>query len=141
MEMKMAVAFRKRQPDDRPAYYRFCEAYLAMAERAKYRPAAPSDGCGHITISAAALAEPGRLEREAGQYAAGFLEEEDNRDFRIGCSDYRTNRALVYVIEAARNLCCGHAGNLTAVALLRMAIADVLNVEHERGRQRLTMAR
>jgi len=104
------------------------EAYLEMAKRARYRPAAPGDGWGHITLSEEQLVDPRLLEAEAISYAQGFLSEEDERTFWIGCSDFETNRALAYVIEAARCLCGGSAGNATALRLLRMAI-DEINAE------------
>jgi hypothetical protein len=37
---------------------RLREAYIAMSKRAKYRPAAPIDECGNITLSDEALADP-----------------------------------------------------------------------------------
>jgi hypothetical protein len=40
-------------------------------------------------------------------------------------SDYTTNRALVYTIEAARLLCCGASGVTHALKLLEMAVEEV----------------
>jgi len=42
---------------------------------------------------------------------------------RVGCSNFDTNRGLVYTIEAARAL-CGGSDDL-ALDLLRMAVAHV----------------
>jgi hypothetical protein len=37
---------------------RLREVYIAMSKRANYRPAAPIDGCGNITLSDEGLADP-----------------------------------------------------------------------------------
>ena len=79
---------------------RFAETYLMMA-RTGYRPAAPSDGLGNFQL------DEERLYREAAEYALKFNREEDGRSFRIGCSNYSTNRAYVLSIEAARLLASG----------------------------------
>ena len=84
---------------------RLREAYIAMSKRAKYRPAAPIDGCGNITLSDEVLADPQQLGKEAAHYATEFINE--GYRFWIGVSDFSTNRALVYTIESARNLCGG----------------------------------
>jgi hypothetical protein len=102
---------------------RYCEAYLRMAEEAHYRPKAPGDGMGNVSLSAKQLADRQRLEREAITYAQAFDAEEDERTFIIGCSEYQTNRALIFTIEAARAL-CGCAPDL-AIKLLTMAIDDI----------------
>ena len=44
---------------------RLREAYIAMSKRAKYRPAAPIDGCGNITLSDEVLADPQRCPSSA----------------------------------------------------------------------------
>ena len=41
-------------------FQRFRQAYMAMAKRAKYRPAAPGDGCGGIYLSKDELSKPPR---------------------------------------------------------------------------------
>jgi hypothetical protein len=110
---------------DRPRLERFYEAYLAMAEEARYRPAAPGDGCGHVYLTRAELRDPKQLEEEAVTYAVGFSNEEDTLKFYIGCTNFSTNRAFVWAIEAARNLAGGDAGNKTAIKLLEMAAAEV----------------
>jgi hypothetical protein len=108
-----------------PRLERFCEAYLAMAEKAKYRPAAPGDGCGHVYLTKAELRDRKRLEKEAVTYAVGFSNEEDTLKFYIGCSNFRTNKAFIWAIEAARQLAGGDEGNATAIKLLEMAAAEV----------------
>jgi hypothetical protein len=103
---------------------RFAQAYLMMA-RTKYRPAAPSDGFGHIQLTKDELNDQDRLYQEAVRYAAAFNREEDGLAFHIGCSDFRTNRAFVLTIEAARLLASGSDGNGPAVRLLRLAIKEI----------------
>ena len=102
---------------------RVYEAYLMMAEEARYRPAAPSDGFGNIQLSKKQLGDRQRLAKEAMVYARRFIDEEDGRAFNIGVSNYRTNRAFVYVIEAARCL-CGAADDVAAT-LLEMARDEI----------------
>lgn len=93
-------------------------AYRDMAARARYRPCAPSDGFGHITVPAAEL----DLDAECEAYARGWHAEESALQFVIGCCNFATRPATVYAIEAARNLCGGSGGNAVARRLLQMAI-------------------
>ena len=97
---------------------RFAETYLMMA-RTGYRPAAPSDGLGNIQL------DEERLYREAAEYAVKFNREEDGRSFRIGCSNYSTNRAYVLSVEAARLLASGSDGDQYAARLLKLAIEEI----------------
>src|SRR5262249_53301790 len=90
-----------------PKLTRFKEAYLRMARNARYRPNAPGDGLGNIGLSAEDLRDPVRLDEEAVAYAEKFCTEEDKDTFNIGCSDFETNRAFVWTIEAARCLAAG----------------------------------
>jgi len=94
-----------------------------MANLAWYRPQAPGDGCGSVSLTDDELRDPQRLENEATEYAARFCKADDDRQHRVGCSNFATNRGLVYIIEAARAL-CGGADDL-ALHLLRMAVADI----------------
>ena len=100
---------------------RIVEAYLKMADVARYRPAAPGDGMGSVYLTEEEIADPVRLSAEAAKYAQDFLSQEDSH-FTIGVSDSSTNRALVYAIEAARAL-CSPAPDL-AIALLQMAVEE-----------------
>jgi hypothetical protein len=111
---------------------RFADAYLRMASEAKYRPAAPADCCGTIQLSLEQLRDPERLRRESVQYAVQFLREENKDSFCIGCSDFRTNKAFAWTIEAARQLASGSSGNETALKLLQMAAREIRRVQ--RGR-------
>jgi hypothetical protein len=109
---------------------RIVEAYLKMAEEAKYRPAAPGDGMGNVYLTAEEIADPDILQKEAVKYADEFLREEDLH-FTIGVSDFSTNRALVYTVEAARAL-CGVNHDL-ASTLLKMAAEETRAAKKERG--------
>lgn len=95
---------------------RFADAYLRMAKEAKYRPMGPTNG---------ATADKSTLAAEARHYPETFLAEDNELTFRIGCTNYTTNRASVFVIEAARLLCSGDEFNPYAVRLLRMAIKEI----------------
>jgi hypothetical protein len=111
--------------NDRLLLNRYAEAYINMAKQAHYRPAAPGDGCGGIYLSDEELSDPQRLKREAQQYAVEFLRLEEGMNFHIGHADFSTNRALVYTIEAARQLCGGFLSRPYALKLLEMAQAEV----------------
>jgi hypothetical protein len=110
--------------------YRFAQAYLEMAKW--YRPQAPGDGFGHVLLSKKQCKEQDRLEREALDYGKRFRAEEDTRSFHIGCSDYRTNKAFMWTIEAARQLASGTDGDKTAIRLLKMAIKEARRAQLER---------
>jgi hypothetical protein len=119
-----------------PRLLRFREAYLLMVKHANYRPGAPSDGCGGIMLSLEEIRDPDRLETEALKYAVDFLREEDTHTFWIGCSDFRTNRAFLWAIEAARLLSSGDGGNVAAVKVLRMAANEVARVTRQLKKER-----
>jgi hypothetical protein len=116
-----------------PRHERYAEAYLAMAQQAKYRPEAPSDGLGNISLTDAELADQQRLAGEATTYAVRFGREDDACAFWIGCSNFRTNRAFVWAIEAARQLASGSDGEATALRLLRMARDEIKRAQCERS--------
>src|SRR5262245_35576522 len=113
-----------------PRVRRFADAYRAMARQAKYRPQAPSDGFGNIQLSATELEDPERLDREAEAYSRRFAAEEDDGSFRVGCSNFPTNRAFVWIIEAARLLASGTSGNEYAYELLNMAMPEIVGATH-----------
>jgi hypothetical protein len=91
--------------------------------KAWYRPAAPGDGMGSTYLTEDELVDPEKLNQEAAQYVARFIQQEDAGNFEIGISNYRTNRALVYAIEAAKELCS--AQDNVALRLLKMAIKEI----------------
>jgi hypothetical protein len=104
---------------------RYAEAYLRMAQDARYRREAPGDGCGGIHLSVGELRDPARLEQEAVAYALRFAKEEDTGSFCIGCSNFSTNRAFIWTIEAARTLAGGGEGDAIARKLLKMAVEEL----------------
>lgn len=94
------------------------ETYRRMTKKARYYPAAPSDGVGNIIGEI-------DVEAEAEKYAEHWWTEESSFDFFVGCCNFRTRPATVFAIEAARQMCGGDGGNITALALLKMAVADL----------------
>lgn len=54
-------------------------AYVQMAEEARYRPAAPSDGFGHITVPLEDL----DLDAEARAYARSWDRDEDAGEYWV----------------------------------------------------------
>lgn len=102
---------------------RFAEAYYLMAPF--YRPCAPGDGMGSIELSPEQLADPLRLRREAMTYAYTFDAEDEACLFNLGCTDFVTNRASVFTVEAARMLGSGSGHELTARRLLLMALVEL----------------
>jgi hypothetical protein len=81
---------------------------------------------GNIQLSREQLDDHERLYLEAVNYAVDFNRQEDSdKGFRIGCSDYVTNRAFVLSIEAARLLCSGGDGAGYAASLLKLTIEEI----------------
>ena len=117
---RLAKLFEK---PPRPSHIRFAEAYLMMATEALYRPQAPGDGMGSVNLTEEELMDHSLLLQEAVEYATRFRDEEDSLKFRIGISDFATNRAFVFTIEAARSL--AGANSELAAKLLEMAMRDV----------------
>lgn len=96
------------------------DAYKQMATKARYRPAAPSDGYGHITTPLKDL----NLNTEAKQYATHWwTHERDSIDYMIGCPSYEDRKAFIYIIEAARNTAA--VNRPTAIDLLQLAIQEL----------------
>jgi hypothetical protein len=100
---------------------RFTDAYLEMA--GFYRPQAPGDGMGNVHLSRDEAKNAYRLASEARTFAHRFMEEDDSRTFNIGCSNYTTNKAFVWTIEAAR--CLAGGDDETATKLLQMALQEI----------------
>ena len=96
-------------------------AYKLMATEAKYRPAAPSDGFGHITTPIERL----DLDEEAIRYAKHWWDEENAGKFRVGCADFPNRRAMVFCIEAARLLCGDDEAARYAKRLIRLAAREL----------------
>lgn len=95
------------------------DAYRQLAERANYRPGAPSDGHGTITVPVEEL----DLDREAHEYAVRWLAEERDGRFLIGCPDYSGGPLMVYLVEAARATCA--VNYVLAQELVTMAQAEL----------------
>lgn len=102
------------------------EAYREMAERAKYRPAAPSDGLGNITIPKEKL----NIEEESASYTPDWWKAEDDGAFHVGVPSYEGRKALIFLIEAARNVCSVRYD--MAIRLLEMATLELRRGEAER---------
>jgi hypothetical protein len=66
-----------------------------------------------------------RRDKEAAACAAMFCAEEDTGVFDIGCSNFESNRAFVWVIEAARCLAAGDSNHAFTRKLLWMAINEI----------------
>jgi len=115
---------------------RYAEAYIMMADGAKYRPQAPGDGFGNINLTDKQLAERSRLEAEAIQYGIGFAKDEEGDGFNIGFTRFETNRATVFAIEAAR-LMAG-CDDERALKLLGLATKELKTVIASRKRRGIT---
>lgn len=100
-------------------------AYKQMERVAHYRPQAPSDGLGNITVPLEEL----DLAAEALTYARRWWDEEDEGTFRVGCCNYPTRPAAIFAMEAVR--CLNAAMDDVALSLLRMAVLEV--EEHGNG--------
>lgn len=100
-------------------YTQVQEIYRRMAREARYRPAAPSDGLGNITVPLGQL----DLGREAAAYAEAWGREEQSLDFFLGCPSFGDRPALVFLVEAARLL--NGVERQGAAHLLRMALAEL----------------
>jgi hypothetical protein len=75
----------------------FAKGYKILAELG-YRPAAPSDGFGNITVPVAEL----DLEVEARAYAQAFEAMDQAMVWEAGCTDARLAAGAVLVLEAFR---------------------------------------
>lgn len=106
-------------------FNRYKEAYLEMAKRARYRPGAPSDGMGNIDMTDAEFRDPVILDREAAKYALGFLKQDDDMEYPLGCPHGPFNKAFFYAIETAQLLCGGVGAEEHALELLKMAIEEL----------------
>ena len=90
-------------PMNREVREQIHDAYRQMSDAAHYRPAAPSDGHGNITVPDEDL----DLEAECAKYARDWWREEDEQKFTIGCPDFSLRKTLIFCIEAATGLHTG----------------------------------
>jgi hypothetical protein len=104
------------------------DTYRRMAKEANYRPTAPSDGMGNITVPVPQL----NLEEEIEEYIADWWKDGEHGSIydAIGCANWPDRPALIFVIEAARCICGGTSlgdldGHWIARRLLLMALAEL----------------
>lgn len=102
----------------REVFDQIADTYRRMA-RMKYRPAAPSDGFGNITVPIREL----DIDQEVIDYAIAFRREEDSDDYFLGCPDFGDRPALIFTVEAARLL--NGQDHAKAARLLKAATADI----------------
>jgi len=100
-------------------------AYRLMASR-HYRPAAPCDALGTITVPVAEL----NIDQEIRKYASGWWQSEDERRFWIGCPNFPARVAMILTIEAARLMCS--CENDLADELLKLARDELRRAESRR---------
>lgn len=109
------------------------DAYKRMATEARYRPEAPSDGFGNITMPLEEL----DLDAEANAYAQRWWDQEEEATFLLGCANHRDRPPMIYALEAARLCCSGGDSPRFALQLAKMAVAELEQqlAEHKRGRR------
>lgn len=101
-------------------WQRIVEAYRGLASLG-YRPVAPSNGFGGITIPEREL----EVDVEGREYGQRFMKEEDEGAYRAGCTDPRSLRAAIWALEAFRLMNAGSFGGENIVPkLLRMAAEE-----------------
>lgn len=96
-------------------------AYRRMAIEARYRPAAPSDGLGNVTLPLEEL----DIDAEAQRYVADWWTQENAGSFAVGCANYPLRPAMIFALEAAR-LCCSTEDAVPfARRLLELALEEL----------------
>lgn len=76
--------------------------YHILAESARYRPAAPSDGCGSVLLDDKELRDPGILRDEATRYAIAFCEADEAMLHEVhGCVHSGLGIVQMLALEAA----------------------------------------
>jgi hypothetical protein len=98
-----------RDTPTREIFDQLAGTYRLMAGKGRYRPAAPSDGFGHITVPVRELS----MDAEIMDYAAQWWGEEESREWHLGCPTFDLRPAMVLAVEAAR-ACCGGDRELAA---------------------------
>jgi hypothetical protein len=88
---------------------------------------------GSVNLTEEELDDPVRLTEEADKYATEFMRQEDSH-FSIGVSDFSTNRALVYAVEAARALCTPDPD--LALARLELAVEETEGTKKKKKKKR-----
>lgn len=104
----------------------FRQAYLTMAQKARYRPEAPSDGLGNVLLDEDELADSAILADEADRFADAFAQgDQEMQHVTIGCVHFPFAKAQVYLLEAAKLCCAGHTAAPTIRQLLTLAAAEM----------------
>lgn len=91
------------------------DVYKRMADEARYRPGAPSDGFGNIT-------GPLDMAREQDTYATQWWADEENMTFFLGCPSYELRKTMILCVEAAR--ACASAQQELARKLIELALSE-----------------
>ena len=101
-------------------YEQIKQTYRRMVKEGKYAPMAPSDGMGGIIGDQ-------DTEAEAEAYVEAWWNEEGAPElsYSLGCPDWSRRPALIFAVEACRNLC--GINYTTAIKLLKMAVAELEN--------------
>jgi hypothetical protein len=108
------------------------KTYYRMAHEARYRPTAPGDGCGNVTIPLSQL----DLEDEAERFVRHFNKEEDEQRYWLGCPNYTQRSEFILLLEAAR-ACCSADPDL-ALSLAEMAVSNLrVQVQSRKQKPRL----
>jgi hypothetical protein len=94
-------------------------AYRILVD-CKYRPMAPSDGCGNIDPDYD-LDDWDNLEAEVEAFIQRVEDEDDMLTLAVGCPDYTDNVSYLVLIEALRHL-CGMGPRANTKAMLAAAI-------------------
>jgi len=118
LSMDKAPRNLERRPSARVAR-QIADVYARMAREVRYRPAAPSDGFGNITVPEDEL----DLGREQESYIASWWRQEDVRRYAVGCPAFPMRKVMILAIEAAR-ACCGGQYDL-ARPLLELALDEL----------------
>jgi len=115
----------KNQTNDRPGQRAETvdditrKTYFRMAAEARYRPKAPGDGHGNITVPLWKL----DIKDEAERYVRDFNKEEYEQIYDLGCPNYSQRSAFILLLEAAR-ACCSADPDL-ALDLAEMAASNL----------------
>jgi hypothetical protein len=107
-----------------PVYNQLIPVYKQVAEKVRYRPMAPSDGFGNITVPIEEL----DINREAHEFAIEWWAQENEGSFWIGYVDFQFRPALVYSILAMRLLAGAFEKQdvIKSMTLLVMAMRELI---------------
>jgi len=103
-------------------------AYRKMAE-VGYRPMAPSDGFGNVTVPEDEL----NLEKEAEVFVEHWWKQEETGNFDVGKCCFETRRISIYAIAAAECLACFAPS--FALKLLKLAVRELEGILKQQRQQ------